>query len=170
MPCPQLGQETQNRLVSGRRRDEGNPSPNAGRGDAGAGREPISFMEQDAASPSVLAVFWVWGHGGEQGNAVPEFGSAALAPAATCRTRSVAATRPGPHGSRTSEAPAKGAARNAREDGARGATAPPALATGQTQRHLSVFQLPPPPTPARSYIPGDLGGANRIGPAHSRPK
>lgn len=68
----------------------GTPHPKAGRGEAGAGREPISSKEQDATSRSVLAVFWVWGHGGEQGNAVLEIGSAAPAPVAASRTRRVA--------------------------------------------------------------------------------
>lgn len=43
----------------------------------------------------------------------------------------------------------------AREDGGRGATAPPALATGQAQRHLSALQ-PAAPTP-RSCFRGDSG-------------
>ena len=57
--------------------------------------------------------------------------------------------RPAP-GSRT-----PGAARAAREDGGRRATAPPALATGQAERHLSVLR-PAAPTP-RSRFRGDLG-------------
>lgn len=41
------------------------------------------------------------------------------------------------------------------KDGARRATAPPALATGQAQRHLSAFQPHPPPKIPHS---GRLGG------------
>lgn len=48
-----------------------------------------------------------------------------------------------------------GAARATREDGGRRATAPPALATGQAQRHLSVLQSAV-PTP-RSRFRGDSG-------------
>ncbi|XP_046494784.1 translation initiation factor IF-2-like [Equus quagga] len=75
--------------------------------------------------------------------------------------------RRGPPAARARGASAKGAARAAREDGARRATAPPALARGQAQRHLSAFQPPPHPQ-IRSR--GGPGGANRIGPAPSRPK
>ena len=57
--------------------------------------------------------------------------------------------RPGPPGARAGEPSKKGAARAAGEDGARRATAPPALAKGQAQRHLSAFQQPPPPRPAQ---------------------
>lgn len=48
-----------------------------------------------------------------------------------------------------------GAARATREDGGRRGTAPPALATGQAQRHLSVLQSAV-PTP-RSRFRGDSG-------------
>nr|XP_044632635.1 translation initiation factor IF-2-like [Equus asinus] len=75
--------------------------------------------------------------------------------------------RRGPPAARARGASAKGAVRAAREDGARRATAPPALARGQAQRHLSAFQPPPHPQ-IRSR--GGPGGANRIGPAPSRPK
>lgn len=112
-----------------------------------------------APVPSEPAVFWVWGSGEGQSYAGPELGSAAPAPWAAFRTQSVAPpgldlTAPGP-----ARHP-KGAARAAKEDGARGATAPPALATSQAQRHLSTFQPLPPP---HRKIPhsGRLGGRER---------
>lgn len=56
---------------------------------------------------------------------------------------------------RRGRASTPGAARATREDGGRRATAPPALATGQAQRHLSVLQ-PADPTP-RSRFRVDSG-------------
>lgn len=58
---------------------------------------------------------------------------------------------------RDSRAP--GAARAAREDGGRRATAPPALATGQAQRHLSALR-PAAPTP-RSRFRGEAPWAGK---------
>lgn len=53
-----------------------------------------------------------------------------------------------------------GAARATREDGGRRATAPPALATGQAQRHLSVLQ-PADPTPRSRFRGGSGRGTLR---------
>lgn len=116
-----------------------------------------------APVPSEPAVFWVWGSGEGQSYAGPELGSAAPAPWAAFRTQSVAPpgldlTAPGP-----ARHP-KGAARAAREDGARGATAPPALATSQAQRHLSTFQPLPTPPPQDPAFGAARGARTALGP------
>lgn len=74
----------------------------------------------------------------------------------------MAPPRPGPHSLQADEVSIKGAARAAREDGARGATAPPALAKGQAQRHLSAFQ--PSPTPQDPAFGATRGAGTAPGP------
>lgn len=183
-PCPRRPGQG-NKAVQSQAVGEmtGTPHPNAGRGDAGSGWEPshplqgptpspllssnTSGKEQDAVgpSPSPLAPrsrrsFGSGGNGEGRGCAGPALGRAAPAPPAALSTRSVAPPRLGSPRARARAAPTKGAARAAREDGARGATAPPALATGQAQRHLSAFQPHPTPPPPPRKIPhsGRLGG------------
>lgn len=72
--------------------------------------------------------------------------------------------RPRSHGAGARAAPTKGAARAAREDGARGATAPPALATSQAQRHLSNFQPLPTPPPQDPAFGATRGARTALGP------
>lgn len=72
--------------------------------------------------------------------------------------------RPRSHGAGARAAPTKGAARAAREDGARGATAPPALATSQAQRHLSAFQPLPTPPPQDPAFGATRGARTALGP------
>ena len=184
MPCPSQAQGRQRvQAAALGRRQEPSP-PILTRGEASSGREPLGFNARSSAHvlaqkqmvkaarrrrpqsllalsrrPCLLGL-------GTPGRTMlrgprPKYGIRPGSGAPTPRT----SKRWG------REASTKGAARAARKDGARGATAPPALATGQAQRHLSAFQPPPPhPTPARARVPADAGDANRVGPAQSRPR
>lgn len=116
-----------------------------------------------APVPSEPAVFWVGGSGKGQSYAGPELGSAAPGPTGSFPHRAwlppgLDLTVPGP-----ARRP-KGAARAAREDGARGATAPPALATSQAQRHLSTFQPLPTPPPQDPAFGATRGARTALGP------
>lgn len=120
------------------------PEPGRGRpGLAGAGRGERAREGPSGRRASPAAVRGGRPRGLGPGERQPRRPGPTAAPGA----RSAAAPSPRP---RAGQVPTEAAARAAGEDGARGATAPPALATGQAQRHLSTSnrRRRPAPDPA----------------------
>lgn len=146
------------------------------KGGARLGRGPVSGK----ARPQVISSHHKQRRAGHAAGALALFRSeppgveCAAAPSFAARGsagRPVPSAEPGtgtpPPLARPGQASTKGAARAAREDGARGTTAPLSLATGQAQRHLSAFTGHPPP---HSAIGATRGPRTAAGPAPSGPE
>lgn len=190
MPLPAAaGPEKQSRPVSGRRRDDGNPSPQRWPRRRGLrvgthqlqGPTPsplhssnTSGKEQDAVGPSPSPL----GAGGLLGLGVMGKDEAAQAPRSAGRPRPHwQLSAPGAWLPLASDLTALGPAQHPR----RAPPAPPGkMAPVEQLRHQPWRRARPsailapssrtPPRPARSRIRGDSGGANRTGAAHCRPK